>query len=700
MRVARGFQSPHRRPSKFLSPVAVTASGRAKLSGLRLERVPDMLQKLRDKTSGWIATVILGLLIIPFAFVGIEQYLGQRTDNAVAHIDAPPTWWPSAPSFWPVSVFWTHEKITSEEFRGRFEQERMQRRAQQGEAFDARAFESVDNKRAILETMIDARVQEVAAQRNGLVVSNAMVQKAIMDVPGFQVDGKFNYDRYKLALASLTPPQNEQQFEATVRQDLQRSMLALSVGNSNFVTSAEMDRLLRLMGERRDVSVVLLPPPAPDTAEVSAADIQKWYDTHTAQFRAPEMVEIEFVEVDATKLPAAPVADEATLRHRYEQEKNRFVEAEQRLASHILVRVDEKADAATQQAAEDKAKRLAEQAKAPGADFAALARANSEDTGSQATGGDLGWVAKGMMVAPFENALFAMKAGEVSGPVKSEFGWHVIQLREVQTGSQQTFEQVRDQLAHEQAEVDRERTVSDFTSRLVDLTLKNPSSLAPAARDMNLPLQKLGPFARTNAPGIGANPALQRVAFSEEAIQSGQISDPIELSPGHSVLIRVVAHTPEQAQPLAKVRDEVIAAVRADRATKAAIKEAEALADRVNKGETLDAIAASKQLPPPQVLPGVPRGAPIPEASVSDAIFAVEPPAAGKVSAGHAVLSNGGIVLFAVSQVTPGDIASLPAEQREVLQQQVAQVGGGDDVRALVDSLRKRVKVQVIEQNL
>ena len=700
MRVARGFQPPHRRPSKFLPPVAVTASGRAKLSGLRLERVPDMLQKLRDKTSGWIATVILGLLIIPFAFVGIEQYLGQRTDNAVAHIDAPPTWWPSAPSFWPVSVFWTHEKITSEEFRGRFEQERMQRRAQQGEAFDARAFESVDNKRAILETMIDARVQEVAAQRNGLVVSNAMVQKAIMDVPGFQVDGKFNYDRYKLALASLTPPQNEQQFEATVRQDLQRSMLALSVGNSNFVTSAEMDRLLRLMGERRDVSVVLLPPPAPDTAEVSAADIQKWYDTHTAQFRAPEMVEIEFVEVDATKLPAAPVADEATLRHRYEQEKNRFVEAEQRLASHILVRVDEKADAATQQTAEDKAKRLAEQAKAPGADFAALARANSEDTGSQATGGDLGWVAKGMMVAPFENALFAMKAGEVSGPVKSEFGWHVIQLREVQTGSQQTFEQVRDQLAHEQAEVDRERTVSDFTSRLVDLTLKNPSSLAPAARDMNLPLQKLGPFARTNAPGIGANPALQRVAFSEEAIQSGQISDPIELSPGHSVLIRVVAHTPEQAQPLAKVRDEVIAAVRADRATKAAVKEAEALADRVNKGETLDAIAASKQLPPPQVLPGVPRGAPIPEASVSDAIFAVQPPAAGKVSAGHAVLSNGGIVLFAVSQVTPGDIASLPAEQREVLQQQVAQVGGGDDVRALVDSLRKRVKVQVIEQNL
>ena len=270
----------------------------------------------------------------------------------------------------------------------------------------------------------------------------------------------------------------------------------------------------------------------------------------------------------------------------------------------------------------------------------------------------------------------------------------------MQTGSQQTFEQVHDQLAREQAEVDRERTVSDFTSRLVDLTLKNPSSLAPAARDMNLPLQKLGPFARTNAQGIGANPAVQRVAFSEEAIQSGAISDPIEIAPGHSVLLRVTAHTAEHAQPLAQVRDQVIAAVRADRASKAARKEADALVARVNKGETLDAIAAEKQLPPPQVVPGVPRGAPVPEAAVSDAIFAVPAPAAGKLSAGHAELSNGGIALFAVSQVTPGDVAALPAAQRQMLQQQIAQVGGGDDVRALVDSLRTRVKVQVVEQNL
>ena len=659
-----------------------------------------MLQKLRDKTSGWIATVILGLLIIPFAFVGIEQYLGQRTDTSVAKIDVAPAWWPSAPSFWPVSVFWKHEAIGIDEFRNRFEQDRQQQRAQQGEAFDARAFESVENKRAILDTLIDARVQQLTAQRNGLVVSDALVQKTIRDIPGFQVDGKFDYDRYRLALASQVPAQNERQFEQTVREGLQQSLLAVGVGASNFVTSAEMDRLVRLMGEQRDVNLLMLPAPAADTAPVTEAEIKKWYDDHAQQFRAPEKVAIEFVEINSATLPAPVPADEATLRQRYEQEKNRFVEAEQRLASHILVRVEEGADAAKQKAAEEKAKQLAAQASAPGADFAALARANSDDTGSQAVGGDLGWVSKGMMVGPFENALFAMKSGEISAPVRSEFGWHVIQLRELKSGAQESFEQVREALAREQADADRERAASEFSSRLVDLTLKNPSSLAPAAREMNIPLQKLGPFSRADAQGIAATPAVLRAAFSDNLIQDGTISDPIEIAPGHSVLIRVTAHSPESAQPLAQVREQVIAAVRADRAVRAARKDADALVARLKGGESLAAVAASRQLPPPQPMPGVPRGAPLPEPSVSDAIFAVPAPAAGKVSAGQAALADGRVVLFEVNKVTPGDVATMPPQQRQMLQQQIANIGGGDDVRALVSELRKRVKVTVVERNL
>lgn len=663
-----------------------------------------MLQKLRDKTSGWIATVILGLLIVPFALVGVQDYLVQRNDNFVATIEAPPGWWQSAPSWWPASVFWEREQITADEFRGRFEQVRQQQRAEQGEAFDAREFENVDNKRAILDGLIDQRIQRMASRHADVVVSDVLVRKTIQDIPAFQVDGKFNPERYQLALASQVPAQTPTQFEQRVRDGLQESLVATGIGASNFVTAGEMDRLLKLMGEQRDVSLMLLPAPAPDTAAVGAADIQKWYAGHAGSYRAPESVSIEYVELNAATMAPPPAPDEAALRQRYEQEKNRFVEQEQRLASHILVRVDEGADASALKAAEQKASQLAAQAKAAGADFAAIARADSDDDGSKATGGDLGWVGKGMMAGPFEDALFKMQAGEVSGPVKSDFGWHVIQLREVKSGAQETFEQAREALAREQAEADRDRAFNDLSSRLVDLVYKNPSSLAPAAREMNLPVQKLGPIAREGkasaTDGIAANAAVKRAAFSDTLIQDGTVSDPIEIAPNHTVLIRVVAHTPERTLPLAQVRDNVVTAIRADRARQAAVKEADALLARLRGGETLEALATSKNLPAPERVSGLPRGAPLGGEGVSDAVFAAAAPAAGKVSTGKAVLADGRIALFAVSKVTPGNAAQIPPEQRQVLQQQVAQMGGMDDMQALVKAMRGKMKVAVVEANL
>lgn len=659
-----------------------------------------MLQKLRDNTSGWIATAIIGLLIIPFAFFGLEQYVVQRTDNSVAKIDAPPNWWQSAPSWWPVSVFWEHDQITVDQFRASYEQARQQARAQQGEAFDARAFESADTKRAILDGLIDQRIQRMAAARSGVVVSDALVRKTIQDIPAFQVDGTFNADRYQLALASQIPAQKPRDFERLVRESLEQSLVADAVRGSNFSTQGEFERLVRLLGEKRDVSLILLPAPAADVGAVSAAEIKRWYDTHTAAYRAPETVSIEYVELDAATMTPPPVADDTTLRQRYEKEGSRFVEQEQRLASHILVRVEPGADAATQKAAEAKAAQLSAQAKAAGADFAALARASSDDAGSKTAGGDLGWVGKGMMAGPFEDALFAMKPGEISAPVKSDFGWHVIQLRELKAGAQESFEQAREALAREQSDADRDRAFNDLSSRLVDLVYKNPSSLTPAARALNLTVNQVGPFARRDASGIAANPAVQRAAFSDALIQDGTVSDPIEIGPNHSVMIRVTAHAPERTQPLAQVRDRVIAAIRTDRSAKAAAKQADALLARLRGGETLDAVAISAGLQAPQQIAAVPRGAPVIDPSVSAAVFAVPAPAPGKIAPGTTTLPNGQVVLFAVTKATPGSIADVPPDQRTTLQQQLEQVGGMADTQELVHALRKGMKVKVVESNL
>ena len=659
-----------------------------------------MLQKLRDKTSGWIAIVVLGLLCIPFAFFGMEQYLFQSNQTFAAKVEAPPKWWQSAPSWWPVTMLWQREEIGTDEFRTAFEQARQQERTAQGDNFDPRAFESIDNKRRTLDTLIDQAVLRMSANRAGIAISDAQVRDTIRSIPAFQVEGKFDPQRYQLALASQVPAMTPRGFEQRVREGMQQSLVATQVAGSAFVTQSEMDRLMKLIGERRDVSFVVLPPPAADTAAVSDAEIQKWYDTHKSEYHAPETVAIEYVDIDASALPATPVADEAALRARYEQEKARFVEPEQRRASHILVTVESGANAAAQKAAEEKAAKLAAEARQPGADFAALARASSDDTGSKDNGGDLGWIAHdGGMAKPFEDALFAMRAGDVSDPVKTDFGWHVIKLYEVKTGKQTAFEDARAELEREQGEVDRERSFNELTGKLVDQVLKNPTSLVPAARSVNLPVQKLGPFARGAGTGIAANQAVVRAAFSESLVQDGTVSDPIEIGPGHSVVIRVTQHTPERAQALAQVRDRVVAEIHGDRMQKAAQAEADAMIARLGSGETLAALASAKNLTA-QDVPNVPRQAPVPEIAATEAYFGVAPPAAGKVSPGKAVLGDGRMVVFAVTKVTPGNPKEASEQERTTLQQQLAQLAGNEDATGLLKTLRKRMKITVAESRL
>jgi peptidyl-prolyl cis-trans isomerase D len=658
-----------------------------------------MLQALREKSTGWIATIILGMLMIPFAFFGMEQYLFQRTETFAAKIEAPPTWWPSAPDWWVVrKAFWQQEEISVDDFRTRFESARQQQRQVAGDEFDARAFEKVENKREILETMIDERVLRMVTEREGIVVGDLQVREAIESIPDFQVDGKFDPQRYRLMLASQAPPRTPAEFDQQIRESLKQQLLASRLRESAFVTGSEGQRLITLLSEKRDISYALLPPAPVDTTPVPATEIASWYKAHPEDFRAPEMVTIEYVEVDASKMPATAPADEAALRERFDQEKSRFVEPEQRLTSHILVRVDAGADAAAQKAAEAKAQDLLKQANA-GADFALLARQSSDDSSKDA-GGDLGWIAKnGQMVKPFEDAVFATAPGQISGPVKTDFGWHIIQVRELKAGREMPFEQARPELERIIAEGDRERAYSDLTGKLIDDVLKSPSSLAPAARAAGLTVQKLGPFARGQGAGISANPAVQRVAFSDDLKESRMSSDLVEIAPNHSVVIRVLDHAPERVQPLDKVGAQVVAAIRADRARKAAEAEADAVLARLKKGESLATIATEKNWILSNV-PGVPRNAPVPDAQAVEAYFQVPAPAAGKTSPGRALTANGQIVVFEVSKVAQGDDTEITPEIRAGFLRDLAPRIGEQDALSIGKAQRKQMKVTVAEDRL
>ena len=661
-----------------------------------------MLQALRDKTSGWIAIAIVAVLAVPFAFFGMEQYLFQNNADYAAKVEAPPKWWQSAPDWWLVRKFaWTSAEVSAEEFRQTFDSMREQRRQQEGEAFDARAFETMESKREVLEQLIDRAVLGLAADRANIVVGDAQVQEIIQSIPAFQVEGRFDPQRYQMALQSTQPPRTPREFQEGIRIDLQRALVPQSIAETAFVTTGESTRLMRLLGERRDVSFVVVPPPAVDAAEVSEADQQAWYESHAARYREPEKVALEYIELKAAADAGAENAtvDEAEARAHFEQVKSRFATAERRLASHILVEVPAGADEATQQAAQKKAADIAAKAQAPGADFAALARENSDDPGSKDGGGDLGWVEKGMMAGAFEDALFAMQPNAVSAPVRTDFGWHVLQLREVDAGKPVAFEDVREQMEKEVSEGDSSRVYNEQVGRVVDEINKNPMSLEPAAAAGGVQIQTIAPFAQGAGSGIAANNAVVQAAFSEALTQDGTVSDPIEIGPNQTVFIRVTSHTPERAQPLAQVSARVIAEVRADRARKQAEQAADAMVAEIKGGKTLQALAGERQLQA-QDVPGIPRGAPVPDANASQAYFRAAPPTGDAPTPGKVMLADGSAVVFAVTRVEPGKPEDASEQEQTMLRQQLGSLLGSEDAEILQRSLRREMKITVNEARM
>ncbi|MDI1253816.1 SurA N-terminal domain-containing protein [Thermomonas sp.] len=655
-----------------------------------------MLQKLRDKTSGWIATVILGLLIVPFAFFGMESYMSQRVDTYAARIVQPPSWWQSAPQAWPVSYFWRTHDIDNAEFRQRFEQARMRAREEQGDKFDAKTFESVDNKRKVLDDMIDEQVMRMAAEQDGIVVSDGEVRKAIQDVPDFQVDGKFDANRYQLLLASQSPPQTPRDFEDRIRDNLQYGLIPSRLAQSAFVTNADVDRIMRLLGEQRDVSFVMLPATPADSATVTPAQIQGWYKSHVDGYRQPETVRLEYVEVDGASLPP-PVVDEAALHKRYQEEATKFSASEQRQVSHILVQVAADASAADKKAAEARANKLAAEARAPGADFAALAKANSDDAGSKDKGGDLGLMTKGGLPGPFEDAAFAMKSGEIRGPVKSNFGWHIIKVGEIHTGTQRSFEEVRAQLETELQESERERAYNDLSGKLVDQVYKSPSSLEPAAKALDLEVKTTPAFSRTGGPGLAANQKVLLAAFTDTLIQDGTASDPIELGPNHSVMIRVIEHNPERPRPLAEVSAAVVVAIHLDRQRKTAEAAADALV-KAAKANTLAKAADSAKLAMAE-MDALSRASAIPSRRAVDAFFDTPGPRGNLIPVGKVEI-GGQYMVYAIRAVHDGDLTKATPQERDQLRTQLAKIAGIGAQKAYVRASRAKYEIKVAEDRL
>jgi len=632
-----------------------------------------MLQTLHEKFSGLIAKIVLGIIVIVFGgFFGIQQYFTQTNDTFVAKVDG-------------------HD-ISQQDFRERWDAYRSQ--AARSPQFDPQVFDTPARKREVLDQLINEQLVLAANEKLGVAVPPAKIRDEISSYPAFQVDGKFNADQYRLVLSSQH--RTSAQIEDLVRQDIAQREIAGQIAASSLITDADVNAYLRLRDQTRDFRYIKLDKPAGD-ANIADADIEAYYKAHGGEFMTPEKVSLDYVELDAAKMAVDTKADDATLKQQYEEQKAHYVVPEQRLASHILIKTDKNADAAAQKAALDKATSIATDAKS-GKDFAALAKADSDDAGSKAQGGDLGWLEKGVTDPAFEAALFALKKGEISDPVKSDEGYHVIQLRDVHAEKVRTFEEVKDELAKKYAETQREHAYSETSGKLIDATL-DASDLAQAAKDQHLEVQKTPLFTRTGGPGIAANPAVVKAAFSNDVLVDGRVSGAIELGPNHIVVVHVDQHEKPAPKALDQVRDDIRKKLVADDAAKAARERTDTLYARLQKGETLDVVAADAKVKPVEEK-GIGRYAANLDHALVEAVFNLDRPQEGKPVAGRVGLPDDVYALIALDAVTEGDPAKLDPKTKEAARNNLRQGLGIEATRGFVDSLRKAADIKIAEDRL
>jgi peptidyl-prolyl cis-trans isomerase D len=632
-----------------------------------------MLQTLHEKFSGLLAKFVLGIIVIVFGgFFGIQQYFTQRTETYVAKVDG--------------------REISQQDFRERWDAYRSQ--ASRSPRFDAATFDTPERKREVLDQLINEQLVLAANEKLGVVVPPAKIRDEIASYPAFQVDGKFNAEQYRLVLSSQrrTPAQ----IEDLVRQDMAQRELAGQIAASALVTDADVDAYLRLRDETRDFRYIKLDKPA-GNATVADADIEAYYKAHGDEFMSPEKISLDYVELDAAKMAVDTKADDATLKQQYEEQKARYVAPEQRLASHILVKVDKNADPDAQKAALAKAEGIAKDAKG-GKDFATLAKAESDDAGSKAQGGDLGWLEKGVTEPAFESALFALKKGEISDPVKSDEGYHIIQLRDLHPEKIRAFEEVKDELAKKYADSQREHAYSDVSGKLIDATL-DATDLASAAKDLHLEVQKTPLFTRAGAPGIAANPAVLKAAFSNDVLVEGRVSGALELGPNHIVVVRVDQHEKSTPKPLDQVRDDIRKKLIAQDAAKAARERADTLYARLQKGETLDTVAADAKVKPTEEK-GIGRNAANLDRQLVQAVFNLDRPQQGKPVVGRVGLADDAYALVALDATAQGDPSKLDPKTKEAARNILRQGLGMEATRGFVDSLKKAADIKVAEDRL
>ena len=636
-----------------------------------------MLQFIRDSATGWIAWGIVILISIPFALWGIHQYVTPDSSVAIATVD--------------------DAELGYYDFQRLYARRRQQLQSILGAGIiDAEEDERL--RREVLDGMIDSEVVIRSGIDAGMRVSDEQLADTIQTQEAFQAGDGFSQDAYDGWLRSQGYSPGG--FEEDLRRSLIEQQIALGVSGSEFISVNGLRDALRVRLQTRTFSLLTVPATGLDMSDPTESGIAAHFERHRSEYTAPERLRLRYLEISLDDIAAGIKADDEELRALYEAEPERFVTPEKREVSHILVSVP--SDAGAEDIARARERLVAiDDRIAAGESFEDLARENSDDPGSAASGGALGFIEREMMVPEFEEAAFALEPNQVSDPVRSSFGWHLIKVTSVQEPRGATFGEVRDQVLAQYQSREAERIYVERVEALANVTYEHPESLETGARELGLTVRETSPVTRDGQSDdpIASQPPVVAAAFSSDVLDNGHNSEPIEFEPGRIVVVRAFDHEPPRDLDLDEARAEVVAALRAAARREAVAERGRELLGDLRSGRDVDAVAADAGLEWSRFENVGRTGGGLAE-KLLEVAFRMPRPSTGAAQFDGVIDDAGDFVIVSLSSVDDGDISSMSDDETRTLRQALEADNGRTMFDAFVRGRRQSADVKIIEQNL
>jgi len=695
-----------------------------------------MLTKIRERATGWLAWVIVVLISIPFALWGIQSYFENPADLPVATVNG--------------------EEIPLYSYYNELSRRRQALLAEAGGSVNPASLDGPEVREEVMDSMISNRLIGQYVRENNYYLSDARLKARIESNPAFAQDGQFDPELYRLLLRNNG--YSPQTYEALERESATVEQLSVGLAASTFVPDSEVDRLLALQAQTRQAEYAVLPAARfEDAISVSDEDAEAHYRANPADYEAPARVKVDYIELGVDSIAAGLQPLEAEIVQAYEDAAGRYTQPETRKASHILFAVEDDADDDARAEILASAEAVLAEAQG-GADFAELARAHSDDPGSKEQGGDLGIVARGQMVEPFEAAVFDMAQDEIRGPVETRFGYHIIQLTELQEERRKMLDEVREEVTEEVKRAQAEALFAEQGEAFENLVFEDPDGLQSAADELNLEVRQTGWFTELaadadDAGGITGEAAVRRAAFGEDVLNDDLNSAAIELGFDRLVAVRKVDFEEAHTRDFEEVRDEVVAELTRARAAEAIGELAEELLADLRAGASEWAAVLEAQEIEAESLAETRDAVPGELTALGDAVFAEVLPEAAADSGGATVesegdatvesadagdaaadagdvaaaesaaesegdvtvaaggestaapvyggvfLANGDYALYQLSAVTPGDLDAIEPQRRRQLRERLLARDGGDLYDQLLAAMRESASV-VIDSDL